>query len=199
MKQKNKVSNVLMIDNFDSFTYILVDYFKQLNCQVRVVKNTIKVIEVDCYKYDLVVISPGPSEPSRSGNLLKLINKIHQRLPVFGVCLGLQALVEFFGGKIEKKNPQHGKKDEVWVDQQTIFEGLPSKIEIGRYHSLAAKKLSDCFEISSISTSDQTIMGIRHKTLPIEAVQFHPESVLSMKSNVGFRIIENVVGRSEVL
>ncbi len=186
------MSRVLMIDNFDSFTFILVDYFKQLNCQVDIVRNNVSVSNINLYKYDLVVISPGPSVPNQSGNLMQFIEATYKTIPIFGVCLGLQALVEFFGGKLIKKNPQHGKKDSIWVDQKTIFEGLPPKIEVGRYHSLCAKKIPDCFEISAKS-SDNTIMAIRHNSLQIEAVQFHPESILSKKLDVGFRIIKNVL------
>jgi len=194
----NRVEKVLMIDNFDSFTYILVDYFKQLDCQVDVLRNDVSEIESLLYKYDLLVMSPGPSIPSNAGNLMNLIEMSFDKIPIFGVCLGLQALVEFFGGSIIKNTPKHGKKDKIWVDQQTIFQDLPQNVTVGRYHSLSVLNLPVCFELSAKS-EDGTIMAIRHKSLPIEGVQFHPESILSSENGVGFKIIQNLVLRNNDL
>ncbi len=187
-----KYQKVLIIDNFDSFTYNLVDYFKQLNCDVKVFRNNINPAALDEIDFDLLVLSPGPSVPKNAGNLFDIIKRFYQTKPIFGICLGLQALVEFFGGKLMFVPPQHGKEDKILTDQKTIYSGLSSVLNLARYHSLAAETVPDCFEISGKS-QDGTVMSIRHKLLPIEAVQFHPESVLSMKDGAGMKIIKNVV------
>ncbi len=181
-----------MIDNFDSFTYNLVDYFKQLGCEVLVYRNTVKPEQLLSVDFDLLVLSPGPSVPKNAGNLFDIINQFYQHKPILGICLGLQALVEFFGGKLKFIEPHHGKANKIINDQKTIYTGLDSVIEIARYHSLAAEVVPNSFEISAHS-QDGTVMSIRHKLLPIEAVQFHPESVLSMRDEVGMRMLKNVI------
>ena len=181
-----------MIDNFDSFTYNIVDYFRVLGCEVKVFRNTVSPKQLEQEDFDLLVLSPGPSVPKNAGNLFEIIGKFYQTKPIFGICLGHQALVEFFGGTLKFLPPQHGKADWIIPDGQTIYSGLESRIEIARYHSLAAEKVPNVFEISARS-QDGTIMSIRHKSLPIEGVQFHPESVLSMRDDVGMRLMKNVV------
>lgn len=181
-----------MIDNFDSFTYNIVDYFKVLGCEVKVYRNTINVRELELEDFDLLVLSPGPSVPKNAGNLFEIIAKFHQTKPIFGICLGHQALIEFFGGKLKFLPPQHGKADFIVHDGKSIYAGLKETIEIARYHSLAAETVPDIFEVSARS-QDGTVMSIRHKSLPIEGVQYHPESVLSMRDDAGMTIIKNVV------
>ncbi len=181
-----------MIDNFDSFTYNLVDYFKVLGCKVKVYRNTVSPSALEQEDFDLLVLSPGPSIPKNAGNLFDIIAKFHQNKPIFGICLGHQALIEFFGGELKFLPPQHGKSDQIVHDGKSIYSGLKDTIEIARYHSLAAAKVPDIFEISGRS-QDGTVMSIRHKSLPIEGVQYHPESVLSMRDEAGMNIVKNVV------
>ena len=186
-----KYKKILVIDNFDSFTFNLVDYFKQLGCEVEIYRNNVepdKIAEVDP---DLIVISPGPSVPKKAGNLMQIIDQYHNKYPIFGVCLGHEALVEYFGGSLKFVEPNHGKFSPVNHDGKTIFKDVQQDFYGGRYHSLVADRVPECFEVSA-KTGD-VVMAIRHKFLPIEAVQFHPESVLSMKGQNGFKIINNLV------
>ena len=183
---------ILIIDNFDSFTYNLVDYFKRLGCEVLVYRNNVLPEQLDGIEFDLLVLSPGPSTPRNAGNLFDIIRHFYQSKPIFGICLGLQALIEFFGGSLKFVPPHHGKADNIINDQKSIYSGLEKVVEIARYHSLAADEVPNCFEISAHS-QDGTVMSIRHKQLPIEAVQYHPESVLSMRDEVGIRIMKNVI------
>lgn len=182
---------ILLIDNFDSFTYNLVDYFEKLTCEVVVYRNNVSPEVVDDVKPDLIVFSPGPSVPENAGNLMEIIRLYHEKYPMFGVCLGHEALIEFFGGSLKFVTPVHGKASKISHDGKTIFSGLKEDFLAGRYHSLCADRVPGCFEVSA--TCDDLVMAIRHKSLPIEAVQFHPESVLSMKGGAGFQMIENIV------
>ncbi|MBX3101393.1 MAG: anthranilate phosphoribosyltransferase [Bacteroidetes bacterium] len=184
--------NVLIIDNFDSFTFNLVDYFRQLGCQVQIYRNTVSPEELRALEFDLMVLSPGPSVPRNAGNLMQIIEAFYQTRPIFGVCLGLQALVEFFGGSLQFLEPVHGKPDRIIHDGKSIYQGLPVEIEMGRYHSLAADVVPSVFEVTA-RNADGVVMSLRHRQLPIEAVQYHPESVLSMREDAGFRLIRNVV------
>ena len=190
---KKSFKKILMVDNFDSFTYNLVEYFKIQGCEVKVFRNTVSPSDLEKEDFDLMVLSPGPSTPKNAGNLMQIIERFHDKTPIFGVCLGHQALVEFFGGKLQYLEPKHGKADDIICDQQSIYTGLDTNIQIARYHSIAANELPNVLDVSARSASDGTIMSMRHKILPIEGVQFHPESVLSMKDEVGMKIIENVV------
>lgn len=196
----SKFKHILIIDNFDSFTYNLVDYFRRLDCQVEVYRNDISVEKVADIHPELLIFSPGPSIPSKAGNMMAMIDKYHQVYPLFGVCLGHEAFTEYFGGSLKLVYPVHGKSTDVEHDGKTIFTGLDQPFLGGRYHSLASDKVPDCFEITARSKVDpegnpaeDIIMAIRHKTLPIEGVQFHPESILTMQGENGFRMIENVV------
>ena len=186
-----KLKNVILIDNFDSFTFNLVDFFRAKKCAVEIFRNDISPEEIAIEKYDLLVISPGPGVPKTSGNLMKIIDKFHEQIPMFGVCLGLEAIVEFFGGSLKFVTPRHGKNSPISHDGKTIFKNLPPDFPAGRYHSLAADSVPPNLEISA--EFEKIPMAVRHRELPIEAVQFHPESVLSMKNNCGARIIQNVV------
>lgn len=183
---------ILMIDNFDSFTYNIVDYFKQCACEVMVYRNTITPEVVEKEDFDLLVLSPGPSTPRNAGNLMKIIAHFVGKKPIFGICLGHQALVEHFGGTLKLIGPQHGKEDTIITDEKTIYTDLEATIQVARYHSLAADEVPACLQISARS-GDGTVMSVRHKSLPIEGVQYHPESVLSMRNGAGMQIIRNVV------
>jgi anthranilate synthase/phosphoribosyltransferase len=185
-------TRVLIIDNFDSFTFNLVDYFRRLGCQVQIYRNTVTPDELRALDFDLLVLSPGPSVPRNAGNLFQIIEAFYQTKPIFGVCLGLQALVEFFGGTLQFLEPVHGKPDQIIHDGKSIYQGLPPEIEMGRYHSLAADVVPSVFEVTARNAAG-VVMSLRHRQLPIEAVQYHPESVLSMRDDAGFRIIKNVV------
>ncbi len=189
-----------MIDNFDSFTFNLVDYIEQLGCKVTVYRNDVDPAVIAEVNPDLIVISPGPSVPKNAGNLMTMIDLYHQKYPIFGVCLGLEALIEYFGGSLKFVKPVHGKASAMQHDGKTIFSGLDPNFPAGRYHSLVADQVPECFEISAKCEGEfspisppRLVMAIRHKTLPIEGVQFHPESVLTMKGKNGFRLMENVI------
>lgn len=186
--------HVVLIDNFDSFTYNLVDYFRQCGATVEVYRNNTPLAKIKQAKPDVIVYSPGPGNPSQSGHLLEYIKTFSGQVPQFGVCLGLQALVEAFGGTLQVlKKPMHGKSSPIHHDGQTIFHGLPNLMTVGRYHSLAAAVVPDEFIISARSVDDDQVMAMRHRTLPIEAVQFHPESILTAQDQVGLQMIRNVL------
>lgn len=182
---------IFLLDNFDSFTFNLVDYFEQLGCEVNVYRNNVDIEIVDTVKPDLIVLSPGPSIPANAGNMMKLIGKYHEKYPMFGVCLGHEAFIEYFGGSLKLVEPVHGRSSEIKHDGRTIFDGIEQHFLAGRYHSLCADKVPDCFEVSA--ETGNLVMAMRHKTLPIEGVQFHPESVLTMKGGNGFKMIQNIV------
>ncbi|MBU1019038.1 MAG: chorismate-binding protein [Patescibacteria group bacterium] len=185
------MKKILVIDNFDSFTFNLVDYFKQLECDAFVHRNNINPDLIKEIDPDLIVISPGPSVPKNAGNLMKIIEKYHEKYPMFGVCLGHEAFIEYFGGSLKFVKPVHGKSSKIHHDGRGVFKGLEQDFAGGRYHSLVADKVPDCFEISA--KSEGLVMAIRHKTLPIIGVQFHPESILTMRDQCGFKIIKNLL------
>jgi anthranilate synthase/aminodeoxychorismate synthase-like glutamine amidotransferase len=169
--------NVLVIDNYDSFTYNLVQYLGELGADVDVMRNDAAgVLESTP---DRVVVSPGPCTPNEAGVSIEAIRSFAARgTPVLGVCLGHQALGQAFGGKVVRGQPVHGKTATVEHDGRTIFEGLPDRIEVGRYHSLVVDPdLPEVLEVSA--TGGGVVMGIRHRELPAEGVQFHPESILT--------------------
>lgn len=182
---------ILLIDNFDSFTFNLVDYLKQLGCEVEVYRNDIDPKRINEIKPDLIVISPGPSIPKKAGNLMKIIDIAHKKYPIFGVCLGHEALIEYFGGSLKFVKPVHGKSSKIKHNGKGIFKGLEQNFQGGRYHSLVGAKIPKCFEVTA--KSEGLVMAVRHKTLPIESVQFHPESVLTMKSDNGLKLIKNLI------
>ncbi len=187
----SKFRKIFLLDNFDSFTFNLVDYFRQLECEVAVYRNNIDVEKIAEINPDLIVYSPGPSVPKNAGNMMKIIDAYKDKYPMFGVCLGHEAFIEYFGGSLKFVEPVHGKSSPIDHDGGTIFNDLDKRFLAGRYHSLCADKVPDCFEISA--KTDDLVMAMRHRNLPIEGVQFHPESVLSMKGGNGFRMIKNVV------
>jgi len=171
---------LLMLDNYDSFTYNLVHLFQELGVEVRVFRNdAITVDEAEALEPTHLVVSPGPGRPEDAGVSVELIRRLGPQVPTLGVCLGHQAIVEAFGGDIgQAKALLHGKPSPVEHDGKGVFAGLPDPFEAGRYHSLAALTVPDDLEITA-RTPDGEVMGVRHRELPIEGVQFHPESVLT--------------------
>jgi len=173
---------ILMIDNYDSFTYNLVQYLGELGEELQVYRNDkISIAEIEKLKPSRIVISPGPGRPSDAGISAEVIKKFSGKIPILGVCLGEQTMAEVFGGKvIRAERLMHGKVSEIQHDGKTIFKDLPNPFTATRYHSLIVEKksLPDCFEISAWTDQDE-IMGIRHKELKVEGVQFHPESILT--------------------
>jgi anthranilate synthase/aminodeoxychorismate synthase-like glutamine amidotransferase len=173
---------LLMIDNYDSFTYNLVQYLGELGEDVRVYRNDkITVEDIETLKPSRIVISPGPCTPKEAGISVEAIRRFAGRLPMLGVCLGHQSLAVAFGGEvIRAPRLMHGKTSMIRHDDRTIFASLPNPFEATRYHSLIVDRdgLPDCFEISA-ETGDGEIMGMRHRSLGVEGVQFHPESILT--------------------
>ena len=178
---------LLMIDNYDSFTYNLVQYFGELGQEVKVVRNdAMSVAEIAALKPANIVISPGPCTPNEAGVSLEVLEKLSGSIPILGVCLGHQSLGQAFGGKvIRAKTIMHGKTSLMHHKSQGVFAGLPSPFEATRYHSLVVEKesLPDCLEITAWTENEDgsfdEIMGLRHKKLPVQGVQFHPESILT--------------------
>ena len=173
---------LLVIDNYDSFTYNLVQYLGELGQDVRVVRNDeIAASDIGALAPSHIVISPGPCTPNEAGISLETIKLWGAQIPIFGVCLGHQSIGQAFGGKvIRAKQVMHGKTSKIFHDERGAFTGLPNPFEATRYHSLIVERqtLPDCLEVSA-KTWDEEIMGLRHKTLPVEGVQFHPESFLT--------------------
>jgi anthranilate synthase/aminodeoxychorismate synthase-like glutamine amidotransferase len=171
---------VLMIDNYDSFTYNLVHLFEELGAEVVTVRNdAITPEQAVSLAPDRLVISPGPGRPDSAGVSVEVIRRLGPTTRTLGVCLGHQAIVEAFGGDVgQARALLHGKSSVVTHDGHGIYEGLPAELEVGRYHSLAATTVPDVLEVTS-RTADGEVMGVRHANLPIEGVQFHPESVLT--------------------
>ena len=177
---------LLMVDNYDSFTYNIVQYFGELGAQVEVFRNdeiTVADIEarLNAGQLDRLVISPGPCSPAEAGISVAAIQHFAGKLPIFGVCLGHQAIGAAFGGTIVRAQQlMHGKTSVITTTQKGVFAGLPEKFTVNRYHSLAIERATcpDVLEITAW-TEDGEIMGVRHKTLAIEGVQFHPESILT--------------------
>jgi len=173
---------LLMIDNYDSFTYNLVQYFGELGAQVKVYRNDeITLEQIALMKPEQLVISPGPCTPAEAGISVAAIREFAGKLPILGVCLGHQSIGAAFGGKIvHAKRLMHGKTSPVFHEGQGVFRGLPNPVTCTRYHSLAIEResLPDCLEVTAW-TEDGEIMGVRHRTLAVEGVQFHPESILT--------------------
>jgi anthranilate synthase/aminodeoxychorismate synthase-like glutamine amidotransferase len=171
---------ILLVDNYDSFTYNLAHLFQELDAEVTVIRNdAIDADRAEELAPSHLVISPGPGRPSDAGASLEIIERLGPRVPILGVCLGHQAIVEAFGGKVgQAQRLVHGKTSEVAHDGQGLFTGLPHPLEGGRYHSLAATRIPDVLEVCA-RTEDGEVMAVRHRELPIVGIQFHPESVLT--------------------
>jgi anthranilate synthase/aminodeoxychorismate synthase-like glutamine amidotransferase len=183
----------LVIDNYDSFTYNLVQYLGELEAEVEVVRNDhATVADLLVRGYDRVIVSPGPCTPNEAGISLEAMRRFPLAgVPTLGVCLGHQALVQAWGGRVVQHEPVHGKTTTIQHDGRTIFTGLRRPLEVGRYHSLVADpQLPDCFELSA--EGDGVVMAVRHRELPAEGVQFHPESILTEQ---GHELLENFLGR----
>lgn len=184
---------ILFIDNFDSFTYNLVDEFAKRDCPTRVYRADISLEQLqkaaDEFEPDLLVLSPGPGNPDTAGITLAAIETFKGRVPIFGVCLGHQSIVRHFGGEIvHAPQVMHGKPSRITHDGTDLFEGLENPLQVGRYHSLCAMTLPDC--LRQTAEFEGIVMGVVHKTLPIYGVQFHPESILTP---AGGKIIENML------
>jgi para-aminobenzoate synthetase component 2 len=182
---------LVMIDNYDSFTYNLVQYFGELGEDVRVFRNNkITIDQIESLKPSRIVISPGPCTPTEAGVSVETIRHFAGRLPLLGVCLGHQSLAAAFGGEVVRaERLMHGKTSKIRHDGNTIFRQLPNPFDATRYHSLIVKRetLPSCFEVSA-ETAEGEIMGMRHRSFGIEGVQFHPESILTM---VGKDLLRN--------
>jgi anthranilate synthase/aminodeoxychorismate synthase-like glutamine amidotransferase len=175
------MTRVLVIDNYDSFTYNLVQYLGELGADVAVVRNDQATVdELLATRPGRVVVSPGPCTPNEAGMSLEVVRRFPEAgVPLLGVCLGHQSLAQAFGGTVVRHEPVHGKTTEITHDGRTIYAGLPERITVGRYHSLVVDEddLPEEFEVAS--RGGGVVMGIRHRSLPAEGVQFHPESVLT--------------------
>ena len=182
---------LLLLDNYDSFTYNLAQYLGQMGAKLEVRRNDeITLEEIERIRPERIVISPGPCTPQEAGISIPLIKRFAGKIPILGVCLGHQAIGAAFGGRVVRaKKVMHGKTSEIHHDGRTIFRGLPQDFVATRYHSLIVerKSLPRVLEISA-ETHDGTIMGLRHRTMKVEGVQFHPESVLTTS---GFQLLEN--------
>ncbi|QDU75570.1 Aminodeoxychorismate/anthranilate synthase component 2 [Bremerella volcania] len=173
---------ILVIDNYDSFVHNLARYFRQLGQEVRVCRNdAITIDQIKQMQPAAIVLSPGPCTPTESGVCLDVVGQLHLAVPILGVCLGHQAIVEALGGRVVRSNrPMHGQASRITHDGGGVFRGLPSPMQVGRYHSLIAEResLPACLRIDA-QTDDGTIMAVSHEALPVVGVQFHPESVLT--------------------
>jgi para-aminobenzoate synthetase component 2 len=190
---------ILMIDNYDSFTYNLVQYLGELGADIRVYRNDqISVAEIERLAPEKIVISPGPCTPKEAGISCDVIRHFAGYTPLLGVCLGHQCIGEVFGGEIVRAPALfHGKTSMIYHDGKTIFRGLPHPFEATRYHSLVIRRetLPDCLELSA-ETDDGVIMGVRHRELPLEGVQFHPESILTRE---GKKLLANFLSQAPAM
>ncbi|ODU51790.1 MAG: anthranilate/aminodeoxychorismate synthase component II [Lysobacteraceae bacterium SCN 69-48] len=191
---------LLMIDNYDSFTFNLVQYLQELGAEVRVERNdALSVAQIEALAPDKIVISPGPCTPNEAGVSLDVLRELGPRIPVFGVCLGYQALGQVYGGKVARAGRiMHGKTSPIHHEGKGAFAGLPTPFEATRYHSLVVEKTSvpDCLEATAWTENDdgsvEELMGLRHREYPVEGVQFHPESILTQH---GHALLKNFLER----
>jgi para-aminobenzoate synthetase component II len=183
---------ILIIDNYDSFTYNIVQRLGELSCKVKVIRNdNVNIAKVNKLKPSQIIVSPGPCTPNETGNTNKIIKHFAGKIPILGICLGHQCIAYAFGGRIIRNNPVHGKENYIYHDKKTIYNGIKQGFIAGRYHSLIVDKktLPKCFEISAWNKKGK-IMGIRHKDFKLEGVQFHPESIIT---NDGYKILKNFI------
>lgn len=194
---------LLIIDNYDSFTYNLYQYFCELGAEVKVVRNDeITLDEIEALAPTHLVISPGPCTPNEAGISLDAIKHFSTKLPILGVCLGHQAIAQVFGGEVVRaRQVMHGKTSPIRHNDRSVFAGLNNPLTVTRYHSLVVKNgtLPDCFELTAWTEfedgSMDEIMGYQHKSLPVDAVQFHPESI---KTEQGHQILANFLARKPI-
>jgi para-aminobenzoate synthetase component II len=189
-------ATLLVIDNYDSFTYNLVQMFRRYPLEVRVHRSdAIGLEQVEALAPDYILISPGPKDPVHAGISMALIEAWHTRVPIFGVCLGMQCINEVFGGRtVRSPRPWHGKTSAVYHDGRGVFESLPSPFQAARYHSLAVEPLAAALQgelTITARTRDQIIMGLAHRRHPLHGVQFHPESFLTEH---GYKLVDNFLG-----
>ncbi len=187
------MKKIILIDNYDSFTFNLYHYLSSLKVNVDVIRNDqISSKEIIKRKYNKIVISPGPGNPNQSGNCLKIVKSLYKKIPIFGVCLGHQIIGQVFGSRIiQAKKLMHGKTSKIISRKIGLLKNLPKSFEATRYHSLIIEKksLSKDLEITA-ETKDGLIMGVRHKKYHVHGVQFHPESI---KTKIGIRILKNFI------
>lgn len=170
---------ILIFDNFDSFTYNLVDYFRQGGASVEVITNDLSPEAIEFDRYKGIVISPGPGTPENAGYTMALIDKIAGKIPVLGICLGHQAIASYYGASIQAAiKPVHGKISRIHCLQEGVFTGIPDQINVVRYHSLVCTNIPDCLQITA-KTNEGEVMAFRHKTQNLEGLQFHPEALLT--------------------
>ncbi|MBI2139927.1 aminodeoxychorismate/anthranilate synthase component II [Candidatus Woesearchaeota archaeon] len=186
---------VMFIDNFDSFTYNLVDEFAKRGCEVQVFRNNLEIElldkNIERFKPSLIVISPGPGSPKEAGITKEVILRYHQKIPIFGVCLGHQAIIECFGGRVDKAPETiHGKPSKIHHDSTGIFTGIENPFQAGRYHSLVGYDIPFCLEVSARTLERDLVMAVKHKEFPCFGVQFHPESILTP---AGGKLIQNII------
>ncbi|MCH7411516.1 aminodeoxychorismate/anthranilate synthase component II [Belliella sp. DSM 111904] len=182
---------LLLIDNFDSFSHILADYIKQTGKSIRIVRNDVSLDELTQGSFEGIILSPGPETPAKAGNLMDILAYFQDKLPMLGVCLGHQAIGEFFGAKLVKGlSPVHGKVHKVFKKtDHPIFQHIPKEFEVTRYHSLILQNLPSCIE-TLLTTDQEEIMAIAHRDLPIVGIQYHPEAHLTQ---YGYQLIKNWV------
>ena len=191
---------LLMLDNYDSFTFNLVQYLQELGAEVRVERNdALNVAQIAALGPDKIVISPGPCTPNEAGVSLEVLRELGPQIPIFGVCLGYQALGQVYGGHVIRAGRiMHGKTSPIVHQGKGVFTGLPSPFEATRYHSLVVEKTSvpDCLEVTAGTENDdgtvEELMGLRHREFPVEGVQFHPESILTQH---GHAMLKNFLER----
>ena len=189
---------ILLIDNYDSFSYNLYQLIGQVNSDIKVSRNDkISIDEIKNLNPEAIILSPGPGKPENAGICMDLVKEFHDRIPILGVCLGHQAICAAFGGKVSHaKRLMHGKSSKISLDYDFIFKGLPGEITVGRYHSLSLVEdtLPDCLEIISKARDDMEVMAVKHKDFNVYGLQFHPESILTPD---GLTIIENFLQKVE--
>jgi anthranilate synthase/aminodeoxychorismate synthase-like glutamine amidotransferase len=186
-------ARVLLVDNYDSFTYNLAHMFEELGAEVVVLRNdAVDADSAEALEPTHLVISPGPGRPAEAGASIEIVRRLGPRVPTLGVCLGHQAIVEAFGGTVgQARRLMHGKASMVEHDGRGLFAGLPSPLEAGRYHSLAATVVPDALEVSARTADDGEVMAVRHREHAIDGIQFHPESVLTpLGPELGRRFLE---------
>ena len=187
--EENKISpKILLLDNFDSFTHILADYFLQLGANLSIIRNDVPLEDLIGENFEAIILSPGPGKPADAGVMMPLIDFFHNKIPILGICLGHQAIGEYFGAKLDRATrPMHGKLSVIDIHPDTIFDGIYNPLEVVRYHSLILKNIP--LRLSAIaSTAEGEIMAIRHSELPIYGIQFHPEAALTQQ---GLQLLSN--------
>lgn len=189
---------ILLIDNYDSFSYNLYQLIGQVDSDIQVSRNDkITVDEIEELNPDAIILSPGPGKPENAGICVDVVKDLHEKIPILGVCLGHQAICTAFGGNVSHaKRLMHGKSSKISLDYDFIFKGLPAEITVGRYHSLSLVEdtLPDCLEIISKAKDDREVMAVKHKDYNVYGLQFHPESILTPD---GLTIIENFMEKVE--